>query len=466
MKVPAEALGKKYRCVKCGETVTVTADNARTEGGAPPSAPAKPQAQPGAAAPNPERIGGMLVEAGLVTADQLGEALAHQQKHGGKTFEILVALGHLDKEQLHSFLSKQPGVAAIHLSRVSIDRELIGMVPKEMAVEHKVLPVDRLGKLLTVAMACPFDTVTIHEMEMLTGLKVKAMLCRLDDIEKAVQKYYPEKPANAPGVISFPGATAKPREELGQAIAQLQQLPVPDEMVDRIQTMVADAEASVRQLGDLAATDPACAAMVLQAANSPVYAMPGRVQSVALAAVLLDKAGLGAVAARSQGSAPALAGMSDRARRCAAAAAALSRATGSLDESVVRTAGVLHEMGRLVLRAAAPERFAEVDSTLTGTALAAEERKHFSHNHAEAGAALATQWRFPQPLVQALRCYLDPSQAGDDAALASMVALGAVAAVRGDALAPDDLEPCRPALEQVQMGPGDAVQVMRAAMAG
>jgi len=65
-----------------------------------------------------QRIGELLINEGLINQEQLAEALEKQKHSGGKTFEILLRLGHLDKDKLHTMLSKQPGVASIDLSRM------------------------------------------------------------------------------------------------------------------------------------------------------------------------------------------------------------------------------------------------------------------------------------------------------------------------------------------------------------
>ena len=71
-----------------------------------------------------------------------------------------------------------------------IPEELVELVPKEFAERHKVFPIDKLGKMLTIAMACPLDEKTIHELEEITGLRVKAFVCGWEDIDERIRKYY------------------------------------------------------------------------------------------------------------------------------------------------------------------------------------------------------------------------------------------------------------------------------------
>ncbi len=462
MKVPARAMGKSYRCVKCGDSLLVGAENTHPMGKAAAKAPEKAETEP-----HPERIGGMLVDAGLVTAKQLQEALRRQKAQGGKTFEILIALGHLDPDQLHLFLSKQPGVANIDLSRVTIDRELLKLIPKALALEHLVLPVDQLGKLLTVAMACPLDAVTIQEVELRTGLKVKAMLCKLADIHEAVKKYFPdEEPENAAQVVMFPGVAAASREDLSEKIAETVLLPVADDVLDCIQAMVQDPESNLREIAAMCGSDPALAAVLLQAANSPIYALPGRVESIDLAVILLGKEGIGATATRCQQNPhndQAAIVSAERARRCSAGAGALARNTGKSEETTAQTAGLLFEFGCVVLAALSPIRYGEIDPALAGAERMAEERKRFSHSHADAGPALATYWRFPRSLILAMQNYCKPAEAGEYAELAGIVGLAAIGAARGEELTGEDFRPLQQTLEALRLGAGEAAALLREA---
>jgi HD-like signal output (HDOD) protein len=301
-------------------------------------------------------------------------------------------------------------------------------------------------------------------MELRTGLKVKAMLCKLSDIHRAVKKYFPDdRQEDGTQVVLFPGISAMPREDLGEKIAAATMLPVADDVLDCIQAMVQDTESNLREIAAMCGSDPAFAAMLLQAANSPIYGLPGRVESVDLAAVLLGKEGIGAMAARCQqnpssGQAPSF---GDRARRCSAAAGALARNTGKSDEAIAQTAGLLFEFGRIVIASVSPMRYGEVDSTLAGTALIEAERRRFSHSHADAGPALATYWRFPQSLIRAMQNYCHPTEAAEHAELAGIVGLAAVGAARGEELVGDDLLPLQDTLQSLRLAAEEAARLLR-----
>lgn len=311
MKVPAEARGKRYKCVKCGAQLTVeeSAPLSVPQGAGASGVPVR-----GGAA-GPERIGQMLIRAGLVTREQLEEALDRQRAEGGKTFEILVRLGHLDKDALHEFLSKQPGIATIKLSNYKLERDLVELIPKELALREKVLPIDRLGKLLTIAMACPTDVETVEEIQRVTGLKVKAMLCRLDDIEEAVERLYrkgraasaeaqlferilasePEQPkpeAVAARKPAAPPPPGKAPEPVTPPRAQVADAELKPGTVRRFIALAEDPNSTTRDLARAAQEDAALSAVLLRAANSGLYGLTEQVESAAMAVVLMGKEGV------------------------------------------------------------------------------------------------------------------------------------------------------------------------------
>jgi hypothetical protein len=185
-KVPEDALGEIRSCVACGEKIIVSAENTKQQETASPAPVVKEQGKP-------RRIGELLVSEGLVTALQIDEALALQKKEGGKVVENLIALDHLDSKEFIGFLSKQPGIASIDLLNYTIPQETIDLVPADFALQHELLPIDQMGRFLTVAMTCPLDARTIEKLEEMAGCRVRPMLASGRDIWAALKRYYPIK---------------------------------------------------------------------------------------------------------------------------------------------------------------------------------------------------------------------------------------------------------------------------------
>jgi type IV pilus assembly protein PilB len=140
--------------------------------------------------PEEHRIGQRLVAAGVITGDQLAMALEHQRREAMRTVDALVELGYIEPRQFMKFLAKQPGIPSISLRNYKITEELLDLVPRYFARKYEVFPIDRMGKLLTVAMVCPLDLKAIAVIEKMSGLKVKPMLSDADEIHAAIARYY------------------------------------------------------------------------------------------------------------------------------------------------------------------------------------------------------------------------------------------------------------------------------------
>ena len=108
------------------------------------------------------RLGDMLVKAALITKEQLAQALQQQQTSGGRIGTNLVKLGVISEDDITSFLSRQYGVPSINLSHFEIDGGVIKLIPSEIAQKHQVIPINRTGNVLTVAMADPSNICLLY----------------------------------------------------------------------------------------------------------------------------------------------------------------------------------------------------------------------------------------------------------------------------------------------------------------
>lgn len=155
------------------------------------------------------RIGDMLVAAGFVTEDQVREALLEQRASGRRLGEELVALGFVTEVQLIQVLSNQLSVPWVSLHHIEMTRELLDLVPSEVADRYGLIPVykrvvRREGETLFVAMDDPTNEDAIREVGRACGLPVKPMVAPPTDIRNAIRVYYlgmaplpPEAPKRA-----------------------------------------------------------------------------------------------------------------------------------------------------------------------------------------------------------------------------------------------------------------------------
>ncbi len=138
----------------------------------------------------PARLGELLVRENLISLQQLHQAQQVQKQEGGKLGYHLTKLGFIEESQLTEFLSKQYGVPAINLSEFEIDADVIRLIPKEVAEKHQVVPVNRAGASLIVAMSDPSNIFAIDDIKFLTGYNIEVVVAAEAAIQAAIAKYY------------------------------------------------------------------------------------------------------------------------------------------------------------------------------------------------------------------------------------------------------------------------------------
>ncbi|XXF76640.1 type IV-A pilus assembly ATPase PilB [Myxococcaceae bacterium GXIMD 01537] len=139
------------------------------------------------------RLGELLVRENLITVQALRKAQEEQQKSGARIGTALIKTGAIEESKLTDFLSKQYGVPAINLKDFDIDPEIIKLVPKEVAEKHLVIPVNRAGPSLIVAMCDPSNIYAVDDLKFLTGYNVESVVASEISIREAIERYYAEK---------------------------------------------------------------------------------------------------------------------------------------------------------------------------------------------------------------------------------------------------------------------------------
>ncbi|MEK6583262.1 MAG: type IV-A pilus assembly ATPase PilB [Nitrospirota bacterium] len=147
------------------------------------------------------KIGRMLVEAKLLTEDQLEKSLALQQKEGGRIGSILVKFGYIQEQTLLQFLSKQYGVQSIDLSKVEIDSSVIKLIPTEVVQKYNVIPVRRIGAVLTIAMMDPTNIFAIDDIKFMTGYDIEVVVATESAIMATMSKLYDTSSMNLQQVL-------------------------------------------------------------------------------------------------------------------------------------------------------------------------------------------------------------------------------------------------------------------------
>jgi len=136
------------------------------------------------------RLGELLLRERLITPVQLKSAMEEQRSTGGRLGHYLTKLGYLEENELTAFLSKQYGVPSINLHDFEVDGEVLKLIPKEVVVRHQVVPVNRSGNTLIVAMADPSNIYAVDDIKFVTNLSIEVVVASEGAIAEAIEKYY------------------------------------------------------------------------------------------------------------------------------------------------------------------------------------------------------------------------------------------------------------------------------------
>jgi type IV pilus assembly protein PilB len=192
------------------------------------------------------RLGELLVKANLLSQDQLREALERQKETGAKLGETIINLGLVSEEDITECLSQQFGVPSISLQHFEIDESVIKLVPSEVARKYNIIPVNKTGATLTIAMADPTNVFAMDDIKFMTGYNVEPVVASEVGIKQAIDQYY--------------GAThalelKKVMEDLQTAEAEDLEVLEEEEELD-VETLAAESEeAPVVKLVNLILTD-------------------------------------------------------------------------------------------------------------------------------------------------------------------------------------------------------------------
>lgn len=143
-----------------------------------------------------KRLGEILISQKVVTQAELDKAIAFQQQHGGLMGKILVELGFVTEEEVALALTAQYGFPFLPLDNYEIDDTITRLVPEHVARQYCLVPIDRIGNALTVAMADPSNVQAIEDIELLTRCVVQTFVSTPSDIVKAIEHCY-QHPANS-----------------------------------------------------------------------------------------------------------------------------------------------------------------------------------------------------------------------------------------------------------------------------
>jgi type IV pilus assembly protein PilB len=140
------------------------------------------------------RLGELLVREKLISLQQLQKAQDEARKSGKRLGHALTQLGFVKDQDLTSFLAKQYSLPSIDLNEFEIDNDVLKLIPKDVARRHMVMPVNRAGATLIVAMSDPSNIYAIDELKFLTQYNIEPVVAAESAIDEAIQRYYEKGP--------------------------------------------------------------------------------------------------------------------------------------------------------------------------------------------------------------------------------------------------------------------------------
>ncbi len=165
-------------------------------------------------------LGEMLVEEGLITKEQLKDALDSQKKTGHFLGRILVDLGYVDEKDLKRVLSIQSGIEIIDLKNIVIDKKAVEVFPSALAKTYDAVPVKLEKNLLTLAVG---DTLSLNiqdDISFILGYKTKMVLADENDIREAIEVHYGKEIETIDDLIKWLAQDVEEMEELDSIASQ------------------------------------------------------------------------------------------------------------------------------------------------------------------------------------------------------------------------------------------------------
>jgi type IV pilus assembly protein PilB len=191
------------------------------------------------------RLGDVLVDARVLTREQVDRALSEQGAWGGRLGQVLLNLGLLDEQTLASAIARQLGLRLVDLDRLKLPAGVSQLLPLTVAERYGVMPLGRREDPRRLLLACfdPTMSEALHEAQKASGLQIEVYITTSSAIERAIRRvYYGEAaPEAVPGAGTFT-VTRNTRDPLEAGTMS-------DEIVERVTELERQVE-KLKQLVD------------------------------------------------------------------------------------------------------------------------------------------------------------------------------------------------------------------------
>ncbi|MCU0864777.1 MAG: Flp pilus assembly complex ATPase component TadA [Planctomycetes bacterium] len=160
-----------------------------------------------------KKLRGILEKAGKLDGPT-GEALLAEALSQKRPFtEVLVKKGVATEHELVALIARAANIPPIDLSRLTVNKEVLESVPEDVAREYCIFPVDKIGSIITVAVANPFDVLKLDDIRIITGCQLRLVVSTAEEIEKIRGKGYQKESESVDGILgSFDDADVELKE--------------------------------------------------------------------------------------------------------------------------------------------------------------------------------------------------------------------------------------------------------------
>ncbi|MFA4991930.1 MAG: ATPase, T2SS/T4P/T4SS family [Candidatus Omnitrophota bacterium] len=139
-----------------------------------------------------DRLAELLIDNKVISKEELHKALKQQKEKGGSIRSILVQSGFISEKDLMSALSQGLGIPPIILSRFKLDPELLKLIPSEVVKKYQMIPVSKVGNMLTVATSDPLNVFAIDDLRSLTGFEIGTVIASQKELQDVIEQHYGE----------------------------------------------------------------------------------------------------------------------------------------------------------------------------------------------------------------------------------------------------------------------------------
>ena len=165
----ADFVSKPFRVENLAETLATVVDKRRRR------------------APGRLKLGALFVQSELVTQEQVDEALSRQQSEGGRLGEVLVTSGLVSEDDLAQALAGQVRIKVVDLTTITPQAVAVGLLPRDFIIRHRVLPMRILEDgAIELAMTNPLDVVAVDEVRLRTKRRVVPVVCTESGFDEAI----------------------------------------------------------------------------------------------------------------------------------------------------------------------------------------------------------------------------------------------------------------------------------------